>query len=80
MRGGWEIKGRSSAGHNVDKVAGRLTRFESTYQKKVSLIDGQRWRYRRTGDSARPLVMLPAFKEAGQSFSTWRWRLATSWT
>src|ERR1700692_2993610 len=78
MRGGLEIKGRSSVGHSgavyqpylldVDEVAGRLTRFQSTYQEKVSLIDGQRWRYRRTGNSARPLVMLPCIQGGGAVF------------
>src|SRR6202035_1549007 len=78
MRGGGEIKGRSSVGHSVavyqpylldvDEVAGRLTRFQSTYQEKVSLIDGQRWRYRRTGNSARPLVMLPGIQGGGAVF------------
>jgi hypothetical protein len=73
---GSEIKGRSSGGHSVaihapylldiDKVAGRLTRFQSTNQEKVSLIDGQRWRYRRTGNSARPLVMLPGVQGGGE--------------
>src|ERR1700737_5339957 len=78
MRGGWEIKGRSSGERsvalyepyllNIEKVADRLTRFQSTYQEKVSLIDGQRWRYRRTGDSARPLVMLPGVQGGGSVF------------
>src|SRR6202048_3242571 len=78
MRGRWEIKGRCSAGHSVavyqpylldvDKVADRLARFQSTYQEKVSLIDGQRWRYRRTGNSARPLVMLPGIQGGGAVF------------
>jgi maspardin len=78
VRGGWEIKGRCSAGHSVavyqpylldvDEVAGRLTRFQSIYQEKVSLIDGQRWRYRRTGNSARPLVMLPGIQGGGAVF------------
>jgi maspardin len=78
MRGGWEIKGRFSAGHSVavyqpylldvDKVADRLTRFQSTYREKVSLIDGQRWRYRRTANSARPLVMLPGIQGGGSVF------------
>jgi maspardin len=78
MRGGWEINGRSSGGRNValyqpyllnvDKVSDRLTRFQSTYQEKVSLIDGQRWRYRRTGNSARPLVMLPGVQGGGAVF------------
>src|ERR1700730_14416616 len=78
MRGRWEIKGRCSAGHsvavyqpyllNVDKVADRLTRFQSTYQEKVSLIDSKRWRYRRTGNSARPLVMLPGIQGGGAVF------------
>jgi pimeloyl-ACP methyl ester carboxylesterase len=78
MRGGWEIKGRSSVGHSVavyqpylldvDEVADRLTRFQSTYQEKVSLIDGQSWRYRRTGNSARPLVMLPGIQGGGSVF------------
>jgi maspardin len=78
MRGGWEIEGRSSGARNVavyepyllnvGKVADRLTRFQSTYQEKVSLIDGQRWRYRRTGDSARPLVMLPGVQGGGSVF------------
>jgi len=78
MRGGWEIKGRSSGERsvavyqpyllNVDKVADRLTRFQSTYQEKVSLIDSQRWRYRRTGNSARPLVMLPGIQGGGAAF------------
>src|ERR1700674_266320 len=78
MRCGWEIKGGSSgacsvAVHqpyllDVDKVADRLTRFQSTYQEKVSLIDGQRWRCRRTGNSARPLVMLPGIQGGGAVF------------
>jgi pimeloyl-ACP methyl ester carboxylesterase len=78
MRGGWEIKGRSSVGHSVavyqpylldvDEVADRLTRFQSTYQEKASLIDGQSWRYRRTGNSARPLVMLPGVQGGGSVF------------
>ena len=78
MRGGWEIKGRSSVGHSVavyqpylldvDEVADRLTRFQSTYQEKASLIDGQSWRYRRTGNSARPLVMLPGIQGGGSVF------------
>jgi maspardin len=78
MRQGWEITGRSSAACSVavhqpylldvDKVADRLTRFQSTYQEKVSLIDGQRWRYRRTGNSARPLVMLPGIQGGGSVF------------
>ena len=78
MRGGWEIKGRSSVGHSVavyqpylldvDEVADRLTRFQSTYQEKASVIDGQSWRYRRTGNSARPLVMLPGIQGGGSVF------------
>src|ERR1700726_4519984 len=78
MRGGWEIKGRSSVGHSVavcqpylldvDEVADRLTRFQSTYREKASLIDGQSWRYRRTGRSARPLVMLPGIQGGGSVF------------
>jgi hypothetical protein len=81
MRGGWEIEGRSSGRRSVavdqpylldvDKVTDRLTRFQSTCQEKVSLIDGQRWRYRRTGSSARLLSCCLALKEAGRSFSTW---------
>ncbi|WP_143046847.1 alpha/beta fold hydrolase [Bradyrhizobium erythrophlei] len=46
----------------------RLIRFQSTYREKVSLIDGQRWRYRRTGSSARPFVMLPSIKGGGSVF------------
>src|ERR1700692_966778 len=78
MRSGWEIKGRSSVGHSVavyqpylldvDEVADRLTRFQSTYQEKASVIDGQSWRYRRTGNSARPLVMLPGIQGGGSVF------------
>src|ERR1700680_2123975 len=78
MRQGWETEGRPSGGQSVavqqpylldvDEVAGRLTRFQSTYQEKVSLIDGQRWRYRRTGNSARPLVMLPGIQGGGAVF------------
>jgi len=78
MRGGWEIKGRSSVGHSVavhqpylldvDEVTDRLTRFQSTYQENVSLIGGQRWRYQRTGNSARPLVMLPGIQGGGSVF------------
>src|ERR1700694_397004 len=78
MRQGWEIEGRSSGGRSVavhqpylldvDKVTDRLTHFQSTYREKVSLIDGQRWRYRRTGSSARPLVMLPGVQGGGAVF------------
>jgi hypothetical protein len=78
MRQGWEIKGRSSGGRSVavhqpylldvDKVTDRLTRFQSIYQEKASLIDGQQWRYRRTGSSARPLVMLPGIQGGGAVF------------
>ena len=78
MRSGWEIKGRSSVGHSVavyqpylldvDEVADRLTRFQSTYQEKASVIDGQSWRYRRTGNSARPLVMMPGIQGGGSVF------------
>jgi hypothetical protein len=78
MRQGWEIEGRSSGERSVaihqpylldvDKVVDRLTRFRSIYQEKVSLIDGQRWRYRRTGSSARPLVMLPGIQGGGSVF------------
>ena len=78
MRGGWETKGRCSGGIiavyqpyllDVDRVAGRLARFQSTYQEKASLIDGQRWRFRRTGNSARPLVMLPGIQGGTGSFT-----------
>jgi maspardin len=78
VRHDWEIKERSSGGRSVavnqrylldvDKVADRLTRFQSTYQERVSLIDGKRWRYRRTGNSARPLVMLPGVQGGGSVF------------
>jgi hypothetical protein len=78
MRGGWEIEGRSSGRRSVavdqpylldvDKVTDRLTRFQSTCREEVSLIDGQRWRYRRTGSSARPFVMLPGIKGGGSVF------------
>src|SRR5260221_6536078 len=78
MRQVWETEGRPSGGHSVavlqpylldvDKVTDRLTRFQSTYQEKVSLIDGQLWRYRRTGSSARPLVMLPGIQGGGSVF------------
>jgi pimeloyl-ACP methyl ester carboxylesterase len=78
MRGGWEINERSSGGYNVavyqpylldvDKVSDRLTRFRSAYQEKVCLVDSQRWRYRRTGNSARPLVMLPGVQGGGAVF------------
>jgi hypothetical protein len=71
MRGGWEIEGRSSGRRSVtvdqpylldvDKLTDRLTRFQSTCQEKVSLIDGQRWRY-------RPFVMLPGIKGGGSVF------------
>ena len=78
MRQGWEIEGRSSGERSVaihqpyllevDKVVDRLTHFQSIYQEKVSLIDGQRWRYRRTGNSARPLLMLPGIQGGGSVF------------
>ena len=78
MRGGWEIEGRSSGRRSVavdqpylldvDKVTDRLTRFQSACREKVSLIDGQRWRYRRTGGSARPFVTLPGIKGGGSVF------------
>jgi hypothetical protein len=78
VRQGWEIEGRSSGGRSVavhqpyllhvDKVTDRLTRFQSTFREKVSLIDGLLWRYRRTGNSARPLVMLPGIQGGGSVF------------
>src|SRR3984893_3141583 len=78
MRGGWEIEGRSSGRRSVavdqpylldvDQLNVLLPRFQSTCQEKVSLIDGQRWRYRRTGSSARPFVMLPGIKGGGSVF------------
>jgi hypothetical protein len=74
MRGGWEVKGGFSVAVyqpyllDVDKMADRLTRFQSTYQETITLIDGQRWRYRRTGKSARRLVMLPGAQGGGSVF------------
>ncbi len=78
MRQDWKLEGRSSSGGSVvvhqpylldvDEVTDRLTRFQSAYPEKVSLIDSQRWRYRRTGNSARPLVMLPGVQGGGAVF------------
>ena len=74
MRGGREIRGGVRVAVyqpyllDVDKVTDRLTRLQSTYPETVSLINGQRWRYRRTGNSVRPLVMLPGVQGGGSVF------------
>jgi hypothetical protein len=71
MRRGWEIKGGVSVAVyqayllDLDKAADRMSRFQSAYQEKVSLIAGRHRRYRRTGNSARSLVMLPGIQGGG---------------
>jgi maspardin len=51
-----------------DKAADRLTQFHSVYKERMCSAGGQRWRYRRTGISARPLFMLPGIQGGGSVF------------
>jgi maspardin len=53
---------------NPNKAPDRLVRFHSTYKERVCSIGGQRWRYRRTGLSARPMLMLPGVQGGGSVF------------
>jgi maspardin len=53
---------------DADKVVDRLAHFHSTYHERMCSVGCQQWRYRRTGLSARPLVMLPGIQGGGSVF------------
>jgi maspardin len=73
-----EIKGQSLDKRTVtvnepylldaDEVVDRLARFQAIYQERASFVGGQQRRYRRTGLSAHPLVMLPGIQGGGSVF------------
>jgi maspardin len=46
----------------------RLEHFHSAYRERICFVGGQQWRYRRTGVSARPLVLLPGIQGGGSVF------------
>jgi pimeloyl-ACP methyl ester carboxylesterase len=49
-------------------VLDRLEYFQSTYEEQAIVVGGEKWRYRRTGASDRPLVMLPGIQGGGSVF------------
>jgi maspardin len=55
-------------GLDVDNVAQRLGCFQSMHEERATVVGGQKWRYRRTGASDRPLVMLPGIQGGGSVF------------
>jgi maspardin len=73
-----EIKGQSLDKRTVtvnepylldaNEVVDRLARFQAIYRERASSVGGQQWRYRRTGLSAHPLVMLPGIQGDGSVF------------